>query len=190
MKDTLKQKWEYKLANGIDLDVAMSALQKSVRRGEEIEAVYWGRLIHEEFPVLAWKRIATIASEDIGIGDVQASTLIHSVCTSYMALRAADKKFKSNVMVTHAIMVACRAKKNRDTDHLNIVTTKKIKDGVKHEIRDHFLDKHTKLGRMKRRGFQHFFDDGCKLQNQSAPHDYETLCRASILGDKKDLFEE
>lgn len=185
------KKWEYRLDNGVELDIVMSALQKCVRLGREKEAVYWGRAIHEQYPILVWKRLATIASEDIGLGDPQASALIHSMCASYMALRNADKMFKSNVIVTHAIMVACRAKKNRDTDHLNIVTSHHLKDHKPTpEIDDAFLDKHTKQGKMKKRGFKHFLDEGCRLTNQSGPHEYEAECRKVLLGAEKDLFEE
>ncbi len=57
----------------IDRWLAASALQKAVRRGNEEEALSCARLLSDVDPQRLWRRIAVIAMEDVGIGDIEAT---------------------------------------------------------------------------------------------------------------------
>jgi len=53
--------------NGHAIDEAVSALQKSIRRGLEEDALYWGKelyLTDKAVAGIAWSRLRVIASED------------------------------------------------------------------------------------------------------------------------------
>ena len=71
---------EMKTPGGYRNSEVTSALQKSIRRGLEEEALFWGsELDLAGYGAYAWKRLRIIASEDIGLADpgvcVQVRTL-------------------------------------------------------------------------------------------------------------------
>ena len=54
----------------------MSAVQKCIRRGNEMEAMYWAvEMFESGFDEWLWKRLRIIASEDVGLAEE------HVVCT-------------------------------------------------------------------------------------------------------------
>jgi len=55
---------------GYVLGEVVSALQKSIRRGDEEGALYWSlELSESSFGQYLWRRLLIIASEDIGLAD-------------------------------------------------------------------------------------------------------------------------
>ena len=65
--------------NGYNPYSVLSALQKSIRRGIEYDAFWWAHelVINDQSPH-AWNRLEVIACEDIGMGNPNAITLVHS----------------------------------------------------------------------------------------------------------------
>jgi len=56
---------------GYPFDEAVSALQKSIRRGLEEEAMFWAAELETRYHDYLWKRLQVISVEDIGIADPQ-----------------------------------------------------------------------------------------------------------------------
>jgi hypothetical protein len=68
--------------NGIQGDLVISALQKSIRRGLAEEAVTFAYEMYITSPQLEdklWRRLQAIAVEDVGFGDLSAPVLIHTL---------------------------------------------------------------------------------------------------------------
>lgn len=143
---------------GYDNYEVMSALQKSVRRAKEVDAMFWAfELIDSGFFHIALSRLRVIAHEDIGIGDMQ---------TVMFALRALDdtkdwytkKNGAWRLSLTNAIMALCRSgvtgarhTKSREGDNLQGLVCGKRAQGWRLEMPDYALDCHTLRGKRKGR---------------------------------------
>jgi replication-associated recombination protein RarA len=58
--------------------VAMSALQKAIRRGEEGLALRAAATLHQLDPARLWRRLGVIAPEDVGVADLDTLFLVTS----------------------------------------------------------------------------------------------------------------
>ena len=68
--------------NGIQGDLVISGLQKSIRRGLAEEAVtfaYEMYITSEQFEDKLWRRLQAISVEDVGFGDLSAPVLINAI---------------------------------------------------------------------------------------------------------------
>ena len=97
-----------------DRYVAMSLLQKSVRRGELGLAWMAGRYLLAESPTALWKRLAIISLEDVGVADITTVTKVLLICS--------DATLRKNLgcvrSASHAIKLLVEAPKDRSTDDL------------------------------------------------------------------------
>ena len=153
---------------------AASAFQKSIRRGDEDGALYWGtELFLSRLRKYAWKRLLLIVSEDIGLAN---PNLMPTVWTLYQAwlevskssdkIEGKDDKDKGeSIFFVQAVLLAVRSKKSRVVDHAYMKYFHDDPTKEKRELPDWMYDKHTPQGRKKGRGVQHFFDIATKLEN-------------------------
>ena len=136
--------------NGYKLDEVVSALQKSIRRGQEKRAVYWAYEMFESgYIKYLWRRLSVIALEDIGIADPFAPVLVNSLAQSSERINQKDK-----IEVLHpgmAVLYLCRASKSREVDYCLEMVEHQRKTGEKLELEEHELDSHTDEGRRKLR---------------------------------------
>ena len=106
-----------KTRSGLQGDEVISALQKSIRRGNEecaMEIAYEMYITSEQFEDKLWRRLSAIAVEDIGFGEPMAPVVID-------ALDRMRSKFPYNdgdrpVFFMHAIRYLCKCAKERSTD--------------------------------------------------------------------------
>ena len=153
--------------NGIQGDLVISALQKSIRRGLTEEAVtfaYEMYITSEQFEDKLWRRLQAISVEDIGFGDLNAPILIN-------ALNQMRQNFPYNdgdrpIFFVHAIRYLAAAKKDRTSDNLKNVVITEFSYGRTPEIPDFALDMHTEKGRSMGRDFKHFLAEGSRLENE------------------------
>ena len=148
--------------NGHAIDEAVSAMQKCIRRGLEEDALYWAKELYlTDRPTagIAWSRLRVIASEDIGLAG-NACVYVQALHESY--IKANDYEGNGRLFFIHAVLVCVRSLKSRVVDHALMVAFEGLQ---KREVPDWALDKHTKRGKMKGRGFEHFFEVGAKLNN-------------------------
>lgn len=158
--------------NGYPFDEVASALQKTIRRGLEEEAMYWAIEMESKFPDYLWKRLQIISVEDIGIADPQVVLYVAEMRRLYQEIKKEfdkepGRKSRSfRMALSNAILALCRAKKTRIGDEFQIVIYGRREAGWKLEAPDYALDMHTSRGRRLKRGQEHFWSEGVKLSNE------------------------
>ncbi len=159
--------------HGYDLYDVLSAFQKSIRRGLEEDALYWGvELYSSRYDLHAWQRVLIIASEDIGVADSSVFVLVDTLHRVWQEHR---QESSSRLFFVHAVLSLVRAPKSRIVDHATMLF---FSDTVsRKDVPDWALDKHTARGRAMRRGEKHFFDEGAQLQKCLIPDPYEVRAR-------------
>jgi len=182
--------------SGYDFSEVASAFQKSIRRGLEEDALFWGiELYKSNFYEYAWKRMKIICSEDVGLAEPNGPAIIHSLYSMFNEQKKKEdvKHAPERLFFVHAILWLARAKKSRVVDHALIYHFEKHAQ-LKRQVLDWALDKHTVKGRMKGRGWQHFFDEGIKLENKAEVDGEQEYCekaRAAIMKEQTiDMFEK
>jgi len=136
---------------GYAFDEVASALQKEIRRGDEVAAVYWGLLLQSAAPFYAWKRVLITAAEDIGLGDPVA---VQQVCALGMAWWQCKQKsyYVSEHHLTMAIVLLCRAQKSTEVEDLQSLVLEQIgliDKGQRRPMPEYAVDGHTKRGKAK-----------------------------------------
>ena len=162
--DTMKHKYKG--------DEVLSALQKDIRRGNEMDAMHWalefGYGTKAHFGLLR-NRLKIIAYEDIGIANPDVVLQVSK------AVDDMDYLYQNNnedweMVLAHIILLLCRSEKSRIDDYFKVVMKDRW-DKNKWEIPDYALDYHTvrgsKKGRRKhtKKGIEHFINEGEKLEN-------------------------
>lgn len=164
-----------------DMHEVLSALQKSIRRGDERSAVYWATALDiagGSYPSTLWRRLFTIASEDIGVAN---SNAIVQLKTLYECWEGDKDYGEKKLHLIHAVVMLARSPKSRICDHLCILAYGGARPN-NIAIPDYAIDKHTRRGRKLERGFKHFFEEGAKLAPswngvEPLPDPYERKCR-------------
>jgi replication-associated recombination protein RarA len=155
--------------NGYSFSEVASALQKTIRRGLEEEAMYWATELEGKFQEYLWKRLQIISVEDIGIADPLVVIYVAEMRRLYKEIRKQCDAGKGNpshkMALGNAILAMCRAKKSRIGDEFQIAIYGRRASGWKLDIPDYALDMHTARGRQKGRGQEHFWTEGTKLDN-------------------------
>ena len=143
----------------------MSALQKCIRRGMAYESVHFAIRLEEMNPAMLWNRLTVIASEDVGPANPLMPVIIETLKSQYFtALRnqnAADRLYLIN-----AVLLLAESPKSRDVDELLIAAYGKMEfEGEKLPIPDFALDMHTRRGKALGRKWDHWFEEGAKLEH-------------------------
>lgn len=153
--------------NGIQGDLVISALQKSIRRGLTETAVtfaYEMYITSEQFEDKLWRRLQAISVEDIGFGDLSAPVLINTLNQMRQNFPYTDGD--RPIFFVHAIRYLAAAKKDRTSDNLKNIVKTEFAYGRKPEIPDFALDMHTEQGRSMGRDFKHFLAEGSRVENE------------------------
>lgn len=152
--------------HGSDPYEAKSALQKSIRRGLEEDALYWAAELAGWNTESLWKRLRVIASEDIGLASPSAALTVRALYENWKESQK-DGEGEGRLFIGHAVLILVRAKKSRIVDHATICA---FEGGLEErDVPDDALDIHTNRGRSKGRWYQHFFEVGTKLENCALP---------------------
>lgn len=162
------KRFELRTKGGYRLDEVSSALQKTIRRADELMATYWAFEMNESgFWRYCFRRLQVVSGEDIGLANPEALILVSS---TYSSLLAQDKVKKiiqvDNNILGFVVAYLARSKKSRHIDMLGGVLLKKKEQGWKPEIPDYCKDSHTESGRAMGRGDEHFFSVGSKIANK------------------------
>jgi replication-associated recombination protein RarA len=168
-----------------------SALQKSLRRGLEREALHWAsELDLAGYGNYVFKRLRIIASEDVGPANSMIALQVRALYENWLEARKGHKQtddqgnrvfaIGERLFLVHSIMILARAPKSRIVDHAVMVMYERDREPL--EMPDWALDKHTARGRRLGRGFEHFFDHGARLANAGEVDDpYADEARAACL---------
>lgn len=180
-------------------DVA-SALQKSIRRGEERQALYWAsELDLTGYGNYVWKRLRIMASEDVGLADPMVCVQVKALYDNWVEQSKNDRtnsterrpRNAARIFLVHAVILLARAQKSRLVDHAVMVVYYGEREPL--EVPDHAFDKHTAHGRRRGRGWAHFFEVASHLENRAELVDeYEEEAREVQLareGDTRVLLQ-
>jgi hypothetical protein len=145
-----------KSPHGHGMGTLQSWLQKSIRRGDERQALYAAsQFALTGFPGAVFNICFTTASEDIGLADrglAQEVLALHTIYKIEVARQrpsgyaSGDRKNEHHperLQLTHAVLLCCRAFKSRLVDHATIVAFESPE--VK-QPPEWVLDKHTLEG--------------------------------------------
>lgn len=144
--------FELPMIKDFHFDISASALQKTIRRSLEFEAVYWAGVFYRGgYSKYLAKRLKIIMEEDIGLGNVECLLLANQ-----LYLQTLEKSYKAEtsndgfLKYVNLIILACRSKKTRVADELgNIVLDliDKLDVNLKHDY--DYLDPHTRIGKIQ-----------------------------------------
>ena len=157
----------------------LSALQKDIRRGNEKQALRWAIEIAECFSEIAlWNKLRGIASEDIGLANSTAPSVIQTLENDYFDLKETNNKNKpERLPLVNAVVFLSSSLKSRIVDNLlNVVYEERDHENWNPPIPEYALDKHTlkwkQTGKSKQEGIEHFFEVGAKLNRPAIGDPY------------------
>ena len=164
--------------NGLPAMAVVSAMQKCIRRGMEVEAMQFAcELIHTSKALcsMACNRLEVISHEDIDTASQpHIVPFVRAACEQAKAWYDKDKLGKCRLPVGNAIRMMCRAVKSREGDHFQAaIGLKALLEDFVPEVPDFAIDMHTMRGKRMGRGLKHFREVGTKLVPQPEPDKYE-----------------
>ena len=159
--------WNMVTRDGYRCDEVVSALQKSIRRGDSDGALTWAHQLNVSgYGAWAWRRLFIIVSEDIGLAEPAAPAVIAGLWTASQTLLANQRKPAPGEKVSHpwlqllqATWYLARSPKNRELADLCGVLEFRAQRGELPPIPDVARDMHTAAGRAMGRGSVHFEDE-------------------------------
>ena len=155
--------------NGHSLFECSSAMQKSVRRGEIDDAMYFAvELDMSGYGEYLWRRLRTIASEDIGLANPHLPATLSALYESWVDFANREQK-TDRIFLAHAVLLLCTSAKSRIADNLQIAH---YASHERREVPDYAYDMHTQKGRQMGRGVEHFFASSTVVDRAvgDAPH--------------------
>lgn len=148
-------KYNPKIEGGYLFDEVSSALQKSIRRSKEREAVFWAAILYKSgFHRYLKKRLWIIVHEDIGIANPTALLFANQLKIDVEGkkrisdLEKADPQGYDFLQIANLILLACRGQKTRMADNLTELVFNQIdKHQDMPDIPDMAKDPHTDIGK-------------------------------------------
>jgi replication-associated recombination protein RarA len=108
-----------------------------------------------------------ISSEDVGPADHLMAVLIHDLYDHYRDMAKAPGRPQERIILAHAVIALCQAPHSRAADDLNALVSHQLEsEGLRREIPDEALDLHTRRGKAKGRGLEHWAAEGCQLAHE------------------------
>ena len=161
-----------------------SALQKTIRRGEERQAIFWTtELDLTGYGNYAWKRLRIICSEDVGIAWLEGPAVIRALYDNWQEMRKAEKdrppeRSTAMLFLVHAVVLLARAPKSRLVDNACTVFYAGDREQMEMEIPDYALDHHTNRGRKLGRTEATVYDESYRITNTTIDDAYAADARA------------
>jgi len=172
--------------HGFPADEVISALQKEIRRGHTEGAAllaYEMMTTSPELETKLWHRLLTISVEDVGLGDVHAPVLVHTLHQMQQVPAMSDGERR--LFAIHAVRYLCAATKDRSSDEMAAWLKREVESGrLLPTIPDYALDMHTARGQALGRAQRHFYEEGARVDPERP--DRDTTYRQRIL----DLLEQ
>lgn len=167
-----------KSANGYPLDILVSTLQKSIRRGDyetAIKVAYELTVTSKELEHHVWHRLLVISVEDIGSGNWMANTVVKSLHDTMCLLSGDNYTGDRRILMVHAIRFLCKQEKNRSSCLYSDIVKRESSLGYLIEIPDYALDMHTTQGQKMGRKYNHFLHEAAQVVPASNAEEEEKL---------------
>ena len=131
--------------NGYDYFEAVSALQKSIRRGLRRRPRFGPSSWIPSFQILCGIGSRFICSEDIGIADPQTIILVEALRQQYQLVKLRPDR---RIILCNAVLALCQAKKSRLADNMTcVVNRRRVHEGWRLPIPDFAIDQTRRRGR-------------------------------------------
>jgi replication-associated recombination protein RarA len=140
---------------GHPIGVAVSAMQKAIRRGDPQTACHFALdLACSNYWRYLWERLLIISAEDISTSE----PITQEIVALANCFASTVKKKPRPIFVAKAVLLMCRARKCRDVDHLCVLSsTAPEKEaaalieaaGEPCEVPDYAYDCHTRTGKAR-----------------------------------------
>lgn len=169
---------------GFAMDEVASALQKSIRRGEEREAIFWAtELDLAGYGNYAWKRLRIICSEDVGIAWPDGPAVVRALYENWLETRKAEKdrpprRSSAMLFLVHAVCLLSRAAKSRLVDNACVIFYTADRQAMGIDIPDYALDHHTARGRRDGKTEVTCYDESYRIENCANDDPYATEAKA------------
>jgi replication-associated recombination protein RarA len=171
---------------GFVMDEVSSALQKSIRRGEERQAIFWAsELDLSGYGNYAWKRLRIICSEDVGVAWPEGPAVIRALYENWEETRKADRAKKlpaerssAMLFLVHAVCLLARAPKSRLVDNACVVFYSGDRKSVRVEVPEYALDHHTARGRRLGKTEAACYDESYRIVNRTVADAFAAEARA------------
>jgi len=179
-EEAMKLPWHQTVGGYRYFDV-LSAFQKSIRRGDEDEALFWGTElaltgnVHEAKYTALWNTMQIIASEDVGVADQDLFAHIWLLRHLWEGLPRTGNSHQrrmsiGKLYIVHAILLLVYSKKSRAVDHAGIAYFEGPRPQRAIEAfggdRNRLMPSYAKGG-AHAKGMKHFFEEGALLVNES-----------------------
>src|SRR5579863_8157866 len=169
---------------GFVMDEVASALQKTIRRGQERHAIFWAtELDLTGYGNYAWKRLRIICSEDVGLAWPEGPAVIRALHENWQETRKAEKDRppeRSNAMLylVHAVCLLARAPKSRLVDNACAVFYTGDRTAMRTEVPEYALDHHTSRGRRLGKTEAACYEQSYRITNCTIDDPYAAEARA------------
>jgi replication-associated recombination protein RarA len=169
---------------GFVIDEVASALQKTIRRGQERQAIFWAtELDLTGYGNYAWKRLRIICSEDVGLAWPDGPTVIRALYENWQETRKAEKdrpleRSTAVLFLVHAVSLLARAPKSRLVDNACVVFYSGVRAAMDMDIPDYAIDHHTARGRKLGRALATAYDESYRLENRTIDDPYAAEAQA------------
>lgn len=169
---------------GFVMDEVTSALQKSIRRGQERQAIFWAtELDLSGYGNYAWKRLRIICSEDVGLAWPEGPAVIRALYDNWQEARKAEKdrppeRSHAILFLVHAACLLARAPKSRLVDNACVIFYTAERATLDIEIPDYAVDHHTARGRRLGRTQATVYDESYRLENRTIEDPFAAEARA------------
>ena len=170
---------------GFVLDEVSSALQKSIRRGEERQAIFWAtELDLSGYGNYAWKRLRIICSEDVGIAWPEGPAVIRALYENWQESRKAEPKgtpperSAAMLFLVHAVVLLARAAKSRLVDNACVVFYAGDRQAMGTDVPEYAVDHHTARGRRLGRSEATVYEESYRITNASGDDPFAAEAKA------------
>jgi hypothetical protein len=169
--------WNIKTKRGFPLDEVISSIQKTIRRGQADEALFWTyEAVTSGYGAYVWRRLFIVSCEDVGLADPTAAVVVNALYQQSQMLVAAQKAEPRQVdadgkpvapttiwptlQILQAAWHLARCPKSREMAYAECTLLIRMHRGQLLEVQDWAKDQHTSAGRAKGRGLVHFLQAG------------------------------
>jgi hypothetical protein len=168
------REYEPQTPNGTPLPTAVSALTKALRRGREVEALFWAKQLERRYHRYVWRKLCTFAAEDVGIADPLAVVVVNSLAQAYGRHRdESSKPIPDGPLLAMAVLYLARAPGSREVDDFDQAVAHLQEDeGWSAEVPDYALDLHTPEGKERPERLKHWLEHGSHLTDRQGPLDW------------------
>lgn len=159
--------------HGLPADEVISALQKEIRRGHAENAAllaYEMVVSSADMEQYLWKRLLCISVEDVGLGNPQAAVQVNGLYQMHQVYGRGEGD--RLLFAIHAVRLLCASPKDRSTDEMVNWMMHAVEDeGLRPQIPEYAIDKHTARGQALGRDDRHFWETGAQLEPEWAERD-------------------